>query len=298
MMVQSAYSDLLARHAAMMLRILLIATLPLASAATSRAQTPPMNEAGAYIMLLDGDGRPVAGAYWLSPDLKIVVGTNRHRGLPSEPNYVDRAFMPQRRGVVAVFRNSRISYSPDPLAVSVGEEARIVRREELLGPLGGSAVRETPMKLTVTGRLAATVSGIKLIVRRYRIEKDDPNDKDANDGPWKGGPWGDRVYVETLDIDLSAEIAGLVKSVETGTALSSGDFYIRYMVKADVLPDLTQCLKEILAQETYEATALSQREGTDRMMATSFLRDGNAFWETGDDFPADSKAMNIYLLCK
>lgn len=292
MMVRSEYSSMPPRHSAMTLRLLLIAVISWLSAGASWAQTPEIREAGTYIMLLDSDGKPVAGSYWLSPDLKIAVSVRKHRGYPSEPVYVDREFMPQRRGVVLSFINSRISYSADPLSVSVGDEARIVRRSEMIGPFAGSKIKETPMKLTVKGVIATTISGFKLISRLYRIEKDDPTDE--ND---QGNPWGDRVYVETLDMDLSADVASLVTSVETGTALSSGDFYIRYMVKADVLPEETKCLKEKQVLETYEATALRQREGSDRTMAMSFVRNGKAFWEDGDGFPADARAMNIYELC-
>lgn len=292
-MVQSEYSNLLSRHTAMTLRLFLIAALPLLAAGASFAKTPKIREAGNYIMLLDSDEKPVAGAYWLSPDLKVAVTVAKHRGYPSEPIYVDREFMPQRRGVVLSFVNNRITYTPDPLSVDVGEEAKIVRRNQTMGLFANQTPQETPMKLTVTGLVATKISGFKLMSRLYRIEKDGPLDENE-----KISPWGDRVYVETLDMDLSAEIARLVTSVETGTALSSGDFYIRYMIKADVLPDQTKCLKEKQALETYEAMALRQREGSDKMMATSFVRDGTVFWETGDDFPADAKAMNIYELCR
>ncbi|MDO9418621.1 hypothetical protein [Pararhizobium sp.] len=283
------YSGLPFRHSAMTRLFFFIAAISWLSVSSSWAQAPVIRQAGTYVLLLDSAGKPVAGSYWLSPELKIAVTATTHGGYPSEPIYLDREFMPQRRGVMLSFINRKISYSPDPLAVAIGDEVRIVRRDALLGPFAGAAVKETPIKFTATGTVATTISGVRLINRLYRIEPYDLSDKNAS--------WGDRVYVETLDMDLSKTDFDLVTAIETGTALSSGDFYIKYMLKADVLPDQTKCLREKQALETYETMALNQRDGSDKTMAAGFIRDGKAFWETSDDFPADERAMNIYELC-
>ena len=259
----------------------------LATGAAVAADAPP-RDTGNYIMLLDEGGKPVAGAYWLSPDLKISVRVPSG-GFPVEPVFVDREYFPQRRAIFGVFDNMKISYSPDPQTVDIGKTQRILRKTE---PTGGMAhlatAGEMPMKYTMIGRLASTLGGFDLINRFYTIERYDlvtPDDY-----------WGKRVYIETLDMDLTDKDAARVSGIETGTALSSGDFYLAMMVKMDGLPELISCLRQNRASPGYAEKAKRQREGSDTWMTTTFLTSGRAFWEQKDLLP-DYDDMDIYKLC-
>jgi len=252
------------------------------------AEPAKVGEAGTYVLLLDEAGKPVAGAYWLSPALKITV-RGRAGGYPTEPVFLDREFFPQRRAVMTFFDNAKISYSPDPLTLKIGQVERIVRRTDWLGPL---TVRpppeELPLKFSFTGVLASTLSGTDLINRFYSIERYDLSEKTAE--------FGKRVYIETLDMDVSADEGARIAALSMGKALSSGDFYIDYMIRADVVPEFTKCLREKRAAPGYEANARRQRDGSDMLMTTVFLTEGRAYWER-EVFPPDEEAMNVYRVC-
>lgn len=260
-----------------------LATVPMHAAEPAKVR-----EAGTYVLLLDEAGKPLAGAYWLSPALKIMV-RSRQGGYPNEPVFMDREFFPHRRAVMTYFENVNISYSPDPLALKVGKVKRIVRRTERLGPLAAaSPPEELPLKYTFTGLLASTLTGTDLINRFYSIERYDLSEKSDE--------FGKRIYIETLDMDVSAEEGARITALSMGKALSSGDFYIDYMIRADIVPEFTRCLREKKAAPGYEAKAKRQRNGSDMLMATDFLTEGRAYWEQ-KVLPPDEQAMNVYSLC-
>jgi hypothetical protein len=259
-----------------------------AAAPIDAAEPAKVGEAGTYVLLLDEAGKPVAGAYWLSPALKIMV-RSRPGGYPTEPVYMDREIFPHRRAVMTYFENVKISYVPDPMEVKIGQVERIVRRTERLGPLAAaSPPEELPLKYTFTGLLASTLTGTDLINRFYSIERYDLSEKSDE--------FGKRIYIETLDMDVSAEEGARVTALSIGKALSSGDFYMDYMIRADIVPKFTRCLREKKALPGYQANAKRQRDGSDALMATDFLTEGCAYWEQ-KTLPPDGEAMNVYSLC-
>src|SRR4051812_13641162 len=109
----------------MIRQALFIASFILSSAVAQAAGTA--RQAGTYVLLLDEAGKPVAGAYWLSPVLKMSLHS-KEAGYPSDPIFVDREFFPSRQGRVALFDNLKLSYAPDPATLAIGASERIVRR--------------------------------------------------------------------------------------------------------------------------------------------------------------------------
>ena len=89
----------------MLLRALSLAVafvaFALPAAAAEDAEMP-----GSYILLIDKDGRPVAGTYRLGPGVQLVTESS-DGGLPREAIYVDRAFFPQREASFLSFFNNR-----------------------------------------------------------------------------------------------------------------------------------------------------------------------------------------------
>ena len=256
---------------------------------SAQAADAVIRKAGRYILLLDKEGKPVAGSYWLSPELKISVHS-RDGALPTEPEFRDRDFFPPRRGAMLKMVNYRYGYSPEPSSVGIGKTKVIARKATPIGPLAAMLRSDDLMiRYTLHGTLGSRLDGIDLINHFYTIERNDLEVPDAQ--------WGKRVYIETLDMDLSDEAAARVQSIVSGEASSSGDFYIDYMIRIDILPDLTRCLEEKRKAPDYADKARRQREGSDKSMAETFPGEGTAFWEKEPFVAPDEQAMNIYQIC-
>jgi hypothetical protein len=256
---------------------------------SAQAADAVIRKAGRYILLLDNEGKPVAGSYWLSPDLKISV-RSRDGALPTEPEFRDRDFFPMRRGAMLKMVNYRYGYKPEPSSVGIGKTQVIARKATPIGPLAAMLRSDDLMiRYTRHGTLGSKLDGIDLINHFYTIERNDLEVPDAQ--------WGKRVYIETLDMDLSDDDAARVESIASGEALSSGDFYIDYLIRVDVLPDLTRCLAERRKAPDYTEKARHQREGSDKYMAEAFPGEGTAFWEKEPFSAPDERAMNVYLIC-
>ncbi|WEZ83627.1 hypothetical protein P6U16_02020 [Rhizobium sp. 32-5/1] len=195
-----------------------------------------------------------------------------------------------RRGAMLRMINHRYSYSPEPSSVGIGKTQVIARKATPIGPLAAMLRSDDLMiRYTLHGTLGSRLDGIDLINHFYTIERNDLEVPDAQ--------WGKRVYIETLDMDLSDDAAARVESIASGEALSSGDFYIDYMIRIDILPDLTRCLEEKRKAPDYLEKARRQREGSDKYMADAFPGEGTAFWETEPFSAPDEQAMNVYQIC-
>ena len=244
---------------------------------------------GSYILLIDKDGRPVAGTYRLGPGVQLVTESS-DGGLPREAIYVDRAFFPQREASFLSFFNNRHAYTPDPTAVQVGEEARIDDRQTKLPPLfkDQKTERERVFRLTVSALVASTLGDTKVVGKRYRREGYGPDDTD----PWAG----DRFYIETLDMDLSLAAAQRVAAMERGTALSSGDFLAQYTVRSTKIPAFAKCISDKRETADYKALAEAQRAGPDALMGTQFLSEGKVFWQDKALSEVQFK-MSVFTLC-
>ncbi|WP_139276141.1 hypothetical protein [Pararhizobium antarcticum] len=270
------------------MRLFLLAVM-MAVPLSAQAADAVIRKAGRYILLLDGEGKPVAGSYWLSPALKISVHS-RKGALPTDPEFRDRDFFPMRRGAMLLMANYRYSYSPEPSSVGIGQTQVIARKATPIGPLAAMLKSEDLMiRYSFHGTLGSRLDGIDLINHFYTIERNDLEAPDAK--------WGKRVYIETLDMDLSDDDAARVASIASGEALSSGDFYVDYLIRVAILPDLTRCLEEKRKAPDYPEKARRQRDGSDAYMAEAFPGDGMAFWEKRPSGAPDEQAMNVYRIC-
>jgi hypothetical protein len=255
----------------------------------AQAADVEIRKAGRYVLLLDADRKPVAGTYWLSPSLKIRV-RSREGALPTEPEFVDRDAFPTRLAAMLAFVNRRYSYIPEPTFGAIGKKENITQNETPLGPLAATLQPEKRViRFSMIGTLASNLEDVDLINHFYTIER--------NDLETPGPEWGKRVYIETLDMDLSDAAAATVEHIVSGEAKSSGDFYIDYLIRGDYTPDFTSCLQKRRNAPDYAEKARQQREGSDKYMVDTFLPDGNAFWEIEPYVAPDEQAMNPYQIC-
>jgi hypothetical protein len=282
----SAYRLLAAAAAAIMS---LLATFSAASAASPDLTL--LRKAGSYVLLLDAEGRPIVGNYWLAPEIKIRTYSSTPGGMPNPAGYLDRDFFGGRRAIFTTLVNVKDSFTLDPASVAVGQSASVTRTSRQVGRFGKeSEPRKIVFKYTAVGLISEQMSGLPLVSRIYEIEPFDLTDTNLD--------WGRRVYIETLDLDLSREQAAQVASVETGQAGSSGDFLLFYMIKANIDGAYTRCLEETRASPDFKRSVERQRETNDRWMATGFLTSDIAWWEPeGDDAVLDAE-IRYWELCQ
>lgn len=281
----SAYRLLAAAAAAIMS---LLATFSAASAASPDLTL--LRKAGSYVLLLDAEGRPIVGNYWLAPEIKIRTYSSTPGGMPNPADYLDRDFFGGRRAIFATLVNVKDSFTLDPASVAVGQSASVTRTSRQVGRFGKeSEPRKIVFKYTAVGLISEQMSGLPLVSRIYEIEPFDLTDTNLD--------WGRRVYIETLDLDLSREQAAQVASVETGQAGSSGDFMLLYMIKANIDAGYTNCLEEMRASADFKRSVERQRETNDRWMATGFLTSDIALWEQEGEDAVLAAEIRYWELC-
>ena len=266
----------------------------LAALSTAGAASPDLTllrKAGSYVLLLDAEGRPMAGNFWLGPEIKIRTDSSTPGGMPNPPVYADKDFFGGRRAIFPILVNVKDAITPDPVSVAIGQSASITRTAQQVGRFGKtSEPRIVTFKYTAVGLISEKMSGLPLVSRVYEIEPFDLTDTSLD--------WGRRLYIETLDLDLSREQAARVASVETGQAGSSGDFLLLYMIKANIDGAYTRCLEETRASADFKRSVERQRETNDRWMATGFLTSDIAWWEQeGNDAVLDAE-IRYWELCQ
>lgn len=243
-------------------------------AAGASAQTAKIGEPGDYVLFLDKDKKPVAGTYWISPDVRAIAHASMPGGSPSNLIFVDREFFPTRVAGPIYFLNQKYSYSADPLALDVGQSLDMVENRRQVGMLADQVKpRDTPFKLTIRAKIASTINGYNLMSLVYFKETD------VKDPP---GEWGRRIYVQPFGIDLSSELAARVDSLKVGKADSAGDFHVLFTEMSDVIPSLTPCIREKRKTEEYKAAIRSDHEKVDTVMARDFLTEDIGWWERVD----------------
>lgn len=242
------------------------------------ADISKLRKTGAYVILSDADGKAITGGYWLSPDLKIVIHSEDDAS-PVLVTYVDRELFPRRMAQFDMFINAQFTYDPEPASLPVGKVAQIKQTTRF------SSSQETkPFAFATTGMVRSKLQDIDIISRHYGV-----------DGDWFGIPdrdAGQRVYIETLDVDLSADDAAKVAKIETGDARSTGDFQALYLARAfPHLANVAKCFEEIRASPDFQAAAKKQRELGDQWMATIYAMGGKTWLErdgfTRADFGPD-----------
>ena len=266
---------------------LALLALGLAAPVAADADLSKIRKPGGYVIVLDKDGKAISGGYWLSPDLKVVV--HSETSFPSVLTYVDREMFPRRIAQFELFMNATVAYDPEPTTLAVGKVAQIRQTEQFAGPLSKSEPKTLPIAVATTGLVSSKIQNIDLISRRYSV-----------DGDWfniPGRKSGQRVYVETLDIDLSATDAANVASIETGEASSSGDFHAIYNIRGlPLLPAVVKCLEEIRTKPEFQSLVKKQHETADLWMATTYVATGKSWWDREKVSPEEFEP-NVSGLC-
>ncbi|MBW6420036.1 hypothetical protein KX729_01105 [Rhizobium sp. XQZ8] len=249
--------------------------------AAADADLSKIRKAGSYVILSDKGGKAITGGYWLSPDLKIVIHSEDDAS-PALVTYVDRELFPRRMAQFDMFINVQFAYEPDPVSLPVGKVAQIRQTSRF------SSSQETkPFAFTTISVVQSKLQDIDIVSRHYGV-----------DGDWFGIPdrdAGQRVYIETLDADLSAADAAEVAAIETGEARSTADFQALYFTRAvPHLPMVVKCFEEMRAKPDFQAAAKKQRETGDQWMATIYATGGKTWTErdgfTRADFGPDLSA--------
>lgn len=250
------------------------ALLPLLAAqpAAADADLSKLRKPGGYVIVSDKDGKAISGAYWLLPNLKIVIHSEGDTSL-AQVTYVDREFFPRLMVQPDIYMNIRTTYDPEPSAQPVG---KVVQIKEGSRFASSTKIETRPVAFAVTGLVSSKLQNIDIVSRHY-----------GTDGSWAGVPGrkaGQRVYIETLDVDLSAADAANVAAVETGEAASTGDFHALYFSRGLISsrPEVATCFRELRLKPEFQAAAKKQRETADRWMTTSFLFDGKSWWDRKD----------------
>lgn len=238
-----------------------------------------LRKPGTYVILLDGEGKAITGAYWLSPDIKAVIHSEG-AAVGFEPIFVDREIFPRYIAVMSYFLNERLGYIPDPMTLDVGKTGDIVETTVPMVRGQPGTIRQRTVHYGADGKVASTLQNVKLINHLYSI--------DGDRLAIPGRVAGKRVYIETLDLDLSAAGAARAESIEIGEAASSGDFQALYAVKAlPLLPDVVKCIEKARATPEFQAAARKQHDTADAWMATKFAAEGFAWWDRQDVKPED-----------
>ncbi|WP_117191329.1 hypothetical protein [Rhizobium terrae] len=262
---------------------LALMTLSAAFPAAAVADLSKIRKPGGYVILSDKDGKVISGAYWLSPDLKIVVHSEKGAP-PTLVTYVDREMFPRRMAQFDMFINVQLAYDPEPASLPVGKVAQLKQTTRF------SSSQETkPIAFATTGIVASKLENVDIVSRHYGV-----------DGDWFGIPHretGPRVYIETLDVDLAAADAAKVARVETGEAGSTGDFHALYIARAvPHLPKAAKCYEEVRSKPEFQAAVKKQRETGDRWMATVFAMGGKS-WLERDNFSRDDFGPDLASAC-
>lgn len=263
----------MAGHLSRMMWPVLLAVLlamPAAAADLSKLRQP-----GIYVIVSDKDGKAISGAYWLSPELKFVVHSE-DAAAPAMGVFVDREMFPRRIAQFEIFLNVRLTYDPEPGSLPVGKIAQIKQTEKF----PRSDPKTSLLAFATTGIASSKLQDIDIVSRSYGV--------DGDQFSIPGRKPGERVYIETLDIDLSAADAAKVAVVETGEALSSLDFHMLYVTRAlPSHPKVVKCFEEVRASPKFQTAAKKLRETMDQWMATTFMKDGKTWWDRETVSPED-----------
>ncbi len=269
---------------------LLASSILAAHGASAEPDLTLLRKPGSYVLLLDAEKHPIAGNYWLSEGLKVSTHSRNPGSYPQSLLYSDQDFPPGRVANMYLFLNGKETVTPDIRAVPVGETATVTREYEPVGRLAKKAeVRKLTYRLTTVALVSETMAGAKLLSRIYEIAPTDPANKEMD--------WGRRVYIETLDLDISREQAARVADIETGTAGSTGDFEGMYASRVLANDAYAKCMAEKRAGQEYKDAVRREHETNDAWMVKEYLATGIPWWEQ-DDVNANMDALlDVTGLC-
>ena len=254
------------KAAASSCKVLLAAAMLSVLACVAAASDVQPGETGSYVILKDGHGRPLAGAY------RIGEGTKRAlRDRASGVILVDREFLPRRMTLPFTLNISRFEYEPDVAPEMLVEGNQEFQRSHFTSlpdlSSGGSAYTEKleasdSVHLIAKGPKQVTIGG----VMTHRLDYEMPAPL-----PFGGlGTATSRVYFPEFDIDLDAAAAEDIAAIEQGTASSSEDFAALYLGRGATTAAAAACIEERRASGPYRKASARYRAVADAHTAKSF----------------------------
>lgn len=264
---------------------------------------------GSYAIVFDQGGEPLAGTYWIAPNVRVVM---RGRGQPAgvRPLLMDREFLPERFSDFSLLEVARFGHIPAlkiedlklGTAVTVLRQRFTPRFDAILAMAAKpepAAVPETrgadlTMRITLVGSQMLTLGDRSFAT--YSIESRD-------EGPLKQGEDGisRQLYIAGPGMLIMQDKAGLATRIEQGQAVSSADFvtYFEMLAYRTVSPSPSACLAAKRETEAFKKAATAYRDFVDAYTAKSFPLSSLSYEMakgTKDIEPLIKDAMN-FLIC-
>jgi hypothetical protein len=237
---------------------------------------------GSYAIVFDAAGEPLAGTYWIAPDVRVVMRGSVQPGPTSmTPILMDREFMPRRFSIFNLFDNARFEYSPslDIAALKLGVPVTVTRQrftprfdgiDAMAAKPEPAAVPETrgddlTMRVTLVGSQILTLSANSF--KAYSIERRDQRAVNPGEDPVSRS-----IYIDELGMLISRDGAGPPVRLEQGQLISSADFiaYFQMLAFRTFSPTASACLEATRKTDAFKTAAKAYRDIVDAYTAKSF----------------------------
>jgi hypothetical protein len=239
-------------------------------AAAIRAKGPQAaasaGRAGSYLILLDGQRKPLLAAYWIGDDVIGVVRGGPISALPesNQALVIDRYLFPRVAIDERLFLVERLEYEalPDSYAqpapgTSFSVPGRL--RPDALAAAQGSG-KPFVVSFAWRDRLDRDVDGTPL--EGYAFTASNLPDVEAAGLPIDRDAAA-RVYIPSLAFGVSRATWDRIGGVITGTAPSSADLAFAMWLQGDLPETMRSCLTDLRASDAYaryqEALAALER---------------------------------------
>lgn len=223
---------------------------------------------------------PLAGSYRIGPGVKMTL-VNTISGLPGDATYLGRAFFPTREGELLCFYTRAMPIHRTPRRrMSEGSADRLPSDIAAAAFQGSGA---EPGNSPAAERFRAQAYRQDLSRRWRHTRRCRP-------------ALGDYVHVETLDLVLPAEAARTIAAIETGSALSSGDFYALYVERSPTTDAFTKWIAETRRRRHTRRSPKSRETASMPSWRPLSRKEGKAFWADAALYEANH-AMRVYQLC-
>ncbi len=243
---------------------------------------------GAYAIVFDAAGEPIAGTYWIAPEVRVVMrghtrpGSGRPVLRSLTPILMDREFLPKRLLAPVWLDILRFDHSASPPidAMKLGVPITIVRQDftPVLTAINAMAARPEPaavpetrersvtFTLTLLGSQVLMLGDVKLTAHSLETR-----------GEGTAGPAALITPARTL---LLAENGMLIDQdmyepparIERGALTSSVDFisYFEMLAYRTKLPATAACLESKRSSDAFRVASAVYRDIADAYTAKSF----------------------------
>lgn len=273
--------------------------------------------AGSYAIVFDAAGEPIAGTYWIAPNVRVVMRGHGRPGsgrpaLPTlTPFLMDREFLPNRLSAPVWLHTLRLDYSPSPTidALKLGVPIAIVRRDftPILTAIDAMAARPEPaavpethegsmtLKLTLLASQELMLGDAKLTAHMVETRAEDPA-RHALIPPVR------TLLLAETGMMIDQDIFALPVRIEQGALTSSVDFvtYFEMLAYRTRLPATAACLEAKRMTDAFKAASVAYRDMTDAYTANSFPL-SRLSYETAKslkDIEAQVRDALTHLLCR